>query len=392
MKKLLLLFSIIILLIACGGAKGIEKELSSGNYDQAISNSLRKLKTNKDKKRKADYIHLLKDAFNKATARDLKSIDFLKKDANSANFEKIYKTYLNLDARQESIKPILPLYANGKQIELPFSNYNKEIIDYKAKASNHLYTNAVTLLYSANKLDARKSYEDLEYIQKINPGFKDVKQLMERAHQKGADFILLNMKNETQKVIPKRLEDELLNINTYGLDNFWTVYHGANDNTINYDYAMGLNLRQIDVSPEQVKERQIIKERQVVDGWKYALDTDGNVLKDSLGNKIKIDKFKTVRCEYYESTQLKTSYVRGKVIYTNLKTNQTIDTFPIESEFIFEHIYATSRGDRRALDQGLLSFLDNRRVIFPSNEQMIYDTGEDLKLRLKKIITGQNFR
>jgi len=392
MKKLLLTLSIIAFLTACGGAKGIEKELNSGNYDQAISNSLKKLKTNKDKKRKADYIYLLKDAYSKATARDLKSIDFLKKDANPANYEDIYETYLKLDARQESIKPVLPLYVNGKLIKLPFSNYSKEIIEYKTKASDYLYKNATTLLYSTNKLDARKSYEDLEYIQKINPGFKDVKQLMERAHLKGTDFVLVNMKNETQKVIPKRLEDELLNFNTYGLNNFWTVYHGTSDNTINYDYAMRLNFRQIDVSPEQVNERQIIKEKQVVDGWKYALDDDGNVLKDSLGNKIKVDKFKTVRCEYYESTQLKTSYVRGKVIYTDLKTNQTIDTFPIESEFVFEHIFATSRGDRRALDRSLLGFLDNRRVNFPSNEQMIYDTGEDLKRRLKTIITGQNFR
>lgn len=392
MKKLLLSLSIIALILSCGGTKSIEKELSSGNYDQAISNALNKLKTNKDKKRKVDYIFLLKDAFNKVVDRDLKTIDFLKKEANSSNYEKIYEMYTALDSRQESIKPILPLYANGKEIKLSFSNYNKEIIDYKSLASNYIYNNAKKLLNTTNKSDSRKAYDDLDYLQKINPNYKDIIQLMEKAHFKGTDFVIVDMKNQTQQVIPKRLESELLNFNTYGLNNFWTIYHSTKDKSLNYDYAMSVNFRAIAVSPEHVKEREIIKEKQVIDGWKYALDNEGNVIKDSLGNKIKVDKFATVRCEYYESKQLKTSYVRGNVIFKNLRTNQNIDNFPIESEFVFEHIYATSRGDRRALDKGLISFLNNRQVNFPSNEQMIYDTGEDLKTRLKEIITGQRFR
>jgi len=392
MKKLLLSLSIITLITSCGGAKSIEKELSSGNYDQAINNSLNKLKTNKDKKRKADYIYLLRDAFNKVVDRDLETISFLKKDANPSNYEKIYETYTVLDARQERIKPVLPLYANGKEIRLPFSNYSQNIIDYKNKASNFIYNNAKTLLVSNNKFDIRKAYEDLEYLQKINPNYKDVRSLMDKAHYKGTDYVVVDVKNQTQQVIPKRLEAELLNFNTYGLNNFWTTYHSTKDQSIKYDYAMSVNFRNISVSPEQVKEREIIREKQVVDGWKYALDEEGNVLKDSLGTKIKVDKFVTVRCEYYESKQLKSSYVRGNVVYKDLKTNQNIDTFPLDSEFVFEHVYATSRGDRRALDEGLIGFLDNRRVNFPSNEQMIYDTGEDLKIRLKEIITGQRFR
>ena len=392
MKKLLLLLSIVALIVSCGGAKSIEKELSSGNYDQAISNSLNKLKTNKDKKRKADYIYLLKEAYGKVVARDLKTVDFLKKEGNPSNYEKIYEMYASLDARQESIKPILPLYVNGKEIKLPFSNYNKEIINYKSKASNYIYNNAIKLIETPNKSDSRKAYEDLDYLQKINPNYKDVTQLMEKAHFKGTDFVMVDLKNQTQQVIPKRLESELLNFNTYGLNNFWTIYHSTKENSVNYDYAMNVNFRAIAVSPEQVKEREIIREKQIVDGWKYALDDEGNVLKDSLGNKIKVDKFALVRCEYYETKQLKTSYVRGNVVFKDLRTNQNIDSFPLESEFIFEHIYATSRGDRRALDQGLIGFLNNRRVNFPSNEQMIYDTGEDLKIKLKEIITGQRFR
>ena len=46
------------------------------------------------------------------------------------------------------------------------------------------------------------------------------------------------MTNNTDKVIPKRLEDELLNLNTYGLNNLWTEYHNNRIQNQIYDYQM----------------------------------------------------------------------------------------------------------------------------------------------------------
>ena len=392
MKKLILFTTVLLLLTGCSSRKKIERELNTGNYDQAINNALKKLESNKDKKSKSDYILLLKDAFNKVVERDINKVNFLKKDGNPANYVSLYQSYVNLNMRQERIKPILPLYINNKEVKLNFRNYTEDIIASKENASSYLYDNAKTLLNSTNKFDYRKAFEDFDYIDQINPNYKDVRQLIDLAHTKGRDFVLVEMVNDTQQVIPERLEDDLLNFSTFGLNDLWTEYHNTKDGKVSYDFAMGVNLRDINISPEQVKERQIIKEKQVVDGWQYLLDEHDEFVKDSLGNKIKVDKFKTVRCEYYEFKQLKLAQVSGNVEYKDLKTNQLIDAFPISSEFIFEHIYATSRGDRRALDDNLIGFLNNRVVPFPSNEQMIYDTGEDLKLQLKEIITGHNFR
>ena len=123
---------------------------------------------------------------------------------------------------------------------------------------------------------------------------------MEEAYLKGLDFVRVDMMNNTEQIIPARLEEELLNFDVYGLDGLWTQYHNNPQPDIKYDYAMKLSLREINISPEQVNEKQIIKERQIKDGYKYAVDTQGNVVKDSLGNKIKIDKFKTVKCNFYQ--------------------------------------------------------------------------------------------
>ena len=52
MKKLLLLLVLLSVLLSCGGRKQIEKQLQLGNYDNVISNALKKLKKNKSEKKK----------------------------------------------------------------------------------------------------------------------------------------------------------------------------------------------------------------------------------------------------------------------------------------------------------------------------------------------------
>jgi len=122
------------------------------------------------------------------------------------------------------------------------------------------------------------------------------------------------------------------------------------------------------------------------------LDDNGGFVKDSLGNKIKVDKFKKIRCQFYRFTQFKSSKVIGVVKYINNANNQLLERFPIESEFVFEHVYANYDGDRRALEESFYRLTELRRERFPSNEQMIYDTGRDLKEKLKHIITRNKFR
>ncbi|GAA4282258.1 hypothetical protein GCM10022260_26810 [Gaetbulibacter aestuarii] len=368
----------------------MEKAVSVGNYDQAISSAIDKLRVNKDKRSKSDIIVLLENSYRKATERDLNDIKYLKADTNPETFIKIYDKYVALDNRQERIKPLLPLYVNNREVNFNFKNYNTNIVAYKNKASDYLYDKAQGLLATNNKLDARDAYNSLNTIQDINPNYKNVLQLMDVAHQKGSDFVLVDMVNESGKVIPQRLENDLLNFSNYGLNNFWTVYHSAPEEGVNYSYNMKVGFRQINISPEQIKERQFTKEKQVANG-KKELIKDGKVVKDSLGNAIKVDNYKTVSCTYYEYRQFKSSQVVGNVEYYNLQNNQLVDAFPISSEFVFEHIYATSNGDRRALDTNLIPFLERRAVPFPTEEQMIYDTGEDFKLKLKSIINSYTF-
>jgi hypothetical protein len=80
------------------------------------------------------------------------------------------------------------------------------------------------------------------------------------------------------------------------------------------------------------------------------------------------------------------------VEYTSLLTNQLLNSFPLSSEFVFENIYATFKGDRRAADDNYYSFFDNRGLPFPSNEQMVYDSGNNLKQKLKTVLSRNNLK
>jgi len=394
MQKTTLLFFIFFLALSSCGVKTTQALISDGNYDGAIDRAVEALRTNKDSKGKQDYVYLLEEAFAKAKDRDLRDLEILSKDANPANAERIYNTYLQLNNRQEKISPILPLrlIKQNRNANFPFDNYSNEIVNSKNALSKYLYENASVLLKSNNKMDFRKAYEDFSYLESINPSYKNTKKLMDDALFKGTDFVDVYAKNETNMVIPKMLQDDLLDFKTYGLNDKWTVYHNARQKNVNYDYSLIINFRQIAISPEQIKEKEFVKERQIKDGVKTLLDSRGRPVKDSLGKEIKVDNYKMLRATVYEFRQYKSCMVTAKIDYVDLKSNQLVQTFPISSEFVFENIYSKYKGDRSACEDNYQNYFSKRAVPFPNNEQMVFDTGEDLKAKLKDIIVRNKFR
>ncbi len=393
MRKITFLVIVFSFLIGCG-VKSTQSMLSNGDYDGAIYRATEALNTNKNSKGKQDYVYLIEEAFAKAKERDLRDIEMLQKDGNPANLEKIYNTYLQLNNRQEKIRPLLPLslLKEGRNAYFPFDDYSTQIVKSKESLSKYLYDNSKNLMKQNDKMSFRKAFDDFAYLEKINPGYKDVSKMINEAQYKGTDYVSVYTKNETQMVIPTRLQSDLLDFSTFGLDDKWTVYHSNRQKGINYDYGLIVNFRQINISPEQIKEREFTKEKQVADGKKPLLDTNGNQVKDEKGNVVMVDNMKTVRATIYEFKQFKACNITAKVDYIDFRTNQLIDTFPISSEFIFEYIYANYNGDRNACDSDYLQYFGRRATPFPSNEQMVYDSGEDLKAKLKSIISRNKFR
>ena len=393
MKYLYTSIAFLVLLTSCSSVKKSTSSLLSGNYDRAINTSIDKLRKNPSAKKRDSHIALLEEAFAKAVQKDIDRISFLKTAGESQGVEEIYNLYNDLNKRQERIKPLLPLRLEkeGREARFEIENYTNSIVSYKTELINQLYNQTTSdLARASSKSDYRNVHTDLKRLNTLSPNHKDVSSLLEEAHYKGTDFIEVKLFNDSNIALPRQLESDLLDFTTYDVNEFWKVYHSTAQEGVIYDYTMDVSLREINISPERIQERQLVKEKTIKDGTEFLKDEKGNFKLDEDGNKIEVDKFIDVRSNYFEVLQSKAVNIVGQVRYNNKTSGQLVESFPLASEFVFEHYYATYDGDRRALDDISYGYTRNRVVPFPTNEQMVFDVGEDLKQRLKSIIVNSN--
>ena len=62
-----------------------------------------------------------------------------------------------------------------------------------------------------------------------------------------------------------------------------------------------------------------------------------------------------LRANIYEFRQFKSCQITAKVDYIDVKTNQLLQSFPVTSEFIFENIYSTYKGDQNACEDNYMT-------------------------------------
>lgn len=394
MKKISLLLISLLILSACSSVKRGKQAVNQGNYHEAIDIAVEKLQKDKDKKGNQEHILILEDAFKKLTEARKKRIVFLEKEGNPANLKEIYLLYRELDGVQKQISPLLPLalHSNNREARFRFTDYTDALIASRNRYVDFLYEEAKSLMQQQDKMTYRQAHNQLLELQRLSPGYKDVSQLLEESHNRGSDFVLVELKNQTPFVIPVRLEDELLNFNTYGLDDFWTEYHAERKRDYEYDFAVQLGFREILISPERLLEREIPLEAEVSDGYTYKKDRKGELVLDSLGNKIKVENFVKVKGVLYKTVQTKSLALQGKVDYLDLRNGRLMNSYPLTTEFVFENVFASYEGDKRLLTKEDKLLLQNRFVPFPSNEQMLLDASDDIKSRLGPILKRYRFR
>jgi len=389
MKTKLLYLSLLFLLYGCSGVKQANKALYSGDYEQAVDVAVNRLQKNKNKKVDFQQTEILEDAFAKLKTSYQDKINFLKKDTN-VNTQQVYNLYLSMDKIQNKIKPLLPLYkANGQQANFYFEDYSNDIIQAKQDYVTSLYEDGIALM-KGNKADNRKAYNSFGQLLNLYPNYKDAKKLRDDARYYGTDFVFVVIENNTNIVIPIRLEQALLDFNTYGLDDFWTEYHANKLSNVKYDYEVVLEFREILVSPERIAEKEIPLTREIIETT-YRTDRNGNFVLDQNGNKIKEEKKVTVKGNLKQVVQTKSVAVGGQVHYFDLNRNQRINSYPLQSEFIFENIFATFSGDNKVLNNDELAMTKNKFAMFPSNEQMLFDASTDIKSRFASILKRYKF-
>ena len=163
------------------------------------------------------------------------------------------------------------------------------------------------------------------------------------------------------------------------MNSFWRKVYTKDVSNVDFDYEVVMKIQNVVVTPERIKEVEYLDRKEIKDGFQYVLDENGNVMKDSLGNDIKVDRFVWVEASVLETFQHKAVDVNISLEFVNLKNANRVSRKSLGAGAVFEHYASTYRGDRRALSERSIRYCDNRPQPFPPTELMLIQAAEDLK-------------
>jgi hypothetical protein len=124
-----------------------------------------------------------------------------------------------------------------------------------------------------NKESYREAYYEFRKVKEYWGDYQNIDQLLNESHYLGMSRVLVTIENKTHLKLSEEFKKDLLAINHAALNSEWVEYHIRHlNNDINYDFLVYISLKIIDVSPESVKEKDILEKKKVEDGFDYALD------------------------------------------------------------------------------------------------------------------------
>ncbi|TFH25955.1 MAG: hypothetical protein E4H10_08490 [Bacteroidia bacterium] len=382
MKKTLAFLVTVLLLSSCGSTT---KKLQQGNYDAVIDKTVKKLIKDAD----ADDAAEMDRAFRYANDRDLERIKFLTMENNPDNYDEIFSRYNMLKERQRKVRTVTPLTVEGKTYSYEYVDYDAVMIAAKRKAADYFYNNGKGLLENAlQKQDYRDAYYQLMKASEYSGGqFENMDALIYDARMKGISRVIVEVNNQTPLKLPPLVEEDLISFDTRGLGNEWVEYHFKHvDAGASYDYAVYVKLLSILVSPDNVKDIDEIFKKNISDGFDYVLDANGNVMRDTAGNDIKLQKFKEITCTMIETQQFKSVEIRGEVEILSYNPDRLIQKEPFGASNQFEHSSARAIGDVGALTEEALKKTQQEKIPFPTDVDMVMMCTETVKPAIRNAI------
>jgi hypothetical protein len=294
-----------------------------------------------------------------------------------------------LKERQRQVRTVTPLTVDGKTYSYEYVDYDAEMIAAKRKAADYFYNNGKGLLENAlQKSDYRDAYYQLMKASEYSGGqFAEIDEMIYEAKFKGISRVIVEVKNLASLQLPSLVEEDLISFDTRGLDNEWVEYHFKHvDEDANYDYAVMVKLLSIMVSPDNAKDVDQIFNKKISDGFDYVLDANGNVMEDTAGNDIKVQKFKDITCTLIETQQFKSVEIRGEVEIFSMNPDRLMQKEPFGASNQFEHSSARSIGDEGALTEEALLKTQQEKIPFPSDVDMVMMCTETIKPAIRNAI------
>lgn len=359
--------SIFLLSISIFSCQSIKKSYDSRNYDAVVAQFIQKKKKPSD-----EEIAMFEKAYKGALERDKEQISTLKSLNNGDRWEQIFDLYTKINARQNSVLRLLPVYySNGSKATIETFDMTAALEESRQNAAQSYYDQGVKLLNSGVKSSIRQSLDYFSASKKFYINYKDVNELMDQALAKGKNYVLLIVEKNPALFVPPSFEQSIVdNVKLTQKDQWVNIDYRRKENVV-YDYVVKLNLYDIQVSPDALKEINTVEEKTIEDGWQYVLDSRGNVKKDSLGNDIKVPKYTKISCQVKETRMNKTAQVFGDATIFDAQTKDYIKNQKCTGNSAFDYSYFQINGNRDALSAATLSKLGNPPALFPNSLDMV---------------------
>jgi hypothetical protein len=368
------IFIFILLVSGCGSSK---KQLQKGNYDAAVQKAVKQLRKDPSDVKQID---ILDQAYRIANDQDNEKVRLLKMEGKPNNWDEIYLIYKTLNDRQALVRTVTPLNSNGRSISYPQVDYIPDMVNAKRKAADYYFGNGNELMKSGIKESNRQAYAEFIRAKEYVGDYEGIDNKILDAKNQGMSRVFVSIQNSSVLKFPKEFEDDLLTLDFPRLNSEWVEYYTQNLNgNTQYDYFVNVNIKNVEVSPDQSLQTDSVIKRDIEDGFTYVLDKKGNVMRDSLGNDIKMKKFKTVQCALVQTAQSKACRIDGDVEVISINPNKTLTKDPIGAQSNFENISSRALGDTQALNTKQLGRTKTAIVPFPTDVDMIVRCSESLK-------------
>lgn len=369
--KLLLFIPLFILVFSC---QSIKKSFESRDYDRVIDQF-----TKSKKKVSDEEITMFVKAYKAALDRDREKILTLKNLNNGERWEQIFDLYSAIEARQNAVLKVMPVfYSNGSKANIETFNLSAALEESRENSAQYYYDQGLKLLNTGRKSSIRQSLDYFAASKKFYINYKDVNELIEQAIETGKNYVLLIVEKNPNLLLPPSFEQSILDNVKLTQKNQWVNIDYRMRSDVTYDYVIKLNLYDIFISPESVKEFNTIEDKLIQDGWNYVLDSKGNVMKDSLGNDIKTPKYSKIICQVKETRLNKSVQVFGDVTLYDALTRDYIRNTKCTGNAAFDYSFVQISGDRNALSAATLQKLNNPPMPFPSTFEMVERSKDEL--------------
>ncbi|MCH2043708.1 MAG: hypothetical protein MK212_06160 [Saprospiraceae bacterium] len=359
------------LLAACSSP---QKLVEKKKYDKAVHVLVKKFSKGGEKSR-AD-VRSLETAFNEATTKDLKMVNYLKEEERDENWERITNYYDQIKTRQKSVQSISPLVASdGYKANFKFVDVDADAEQSKEKTAEVKYKEGKQLFDEAiqknDRFIARKAYAKFVEMEKFKANYQDGQHLKATSKELGFTNVLLEWTNNSGKTINYDLGVMLYDHDAFK-DEEWTRYTNDVNKGWNYHYKINTTIDIIEISADREKVSTYTDKKEIEQGVEYVKDENGELVKDENGDPLTQPKMVEKTCIIEKISQEKVADLTGSIFLFDTQNNEQLHTAPLNSQHLFKHEYATVQsGDSSAASEATTLLLQNKELPFPTETEMI---------------------